>query len=67
MATKQKIEWVDEKEAAAMLHMKPLYFRDQVKAGRLKGVIHYSQLHRRAIIYVKQDIENYIYDKSTLV
>lgn len=63
---KQKIEWITDTQAASMLHMTTKHFRKCVKSGKLRGKINYSELHRYATVFSKQDIENYIYENSTL-
>ena len=59
-----KLNWVTEKEAAKIIELPPVFFRQLVTTGPLKGVVKYSINKVNNYHYNKIDIENYIFEDS---
>jgi uncharacterized protein YjcR len=65
MPTKPTIHWMPEKDAAAMLGLKPQTLRKYVKTG--KWSIALSRLSERCYLYSKGDIDNLLLENSTVL
>lgn len=62
---KQKVEWISEVEAAAIMGLKPLYFRECVITKR-KYSFGYVKPSRNQVLYNKVDIDNYLLENAVM-
>jgi hypothetical protein len=64
MAIQESTIWITEEEAAHIMELPAPFFRNLVLDGSLKGVVHYTGSNNDSYKYVKEDIENYIFEDS---